>query len=86
MGQDQTSVMDYKKILLVYLNHVGEMEGTDFLGRSADNGIKGLNSAELAHLRELSEGKTEPCSLCKYDHGHMIGCKNNPVDIALRKS
>lgn len=24
------------------------------------------------------------CPLCHYQHGHMIGCANNPVDIALR--
>jgi len=23
------------------------------------------------------------CALCNYQHGHQIGCKNNPVDIAL---
>ena len=25
------------------------------------------------------------CLLCNYQHGHAIGCKNNPVDIALNK-
>ena len=25
------------------------------------------------------------CPLCDYQHGHAIGCKNNPVDIALSK-
>jgi hypothetical protein len=25
------------------------------------------------------------CALCNYQHGHAIGCKNNPVDIALAK-
>ena len=24
------------------------------------------------------------CPLCKYQHGHQIGCENNPVDIALK--
>ena len=24
------------------------------------------------------------CPLCEYQHGHKIGCENNPVDIALR--
>lgn len=76
--------VDYKKILLAYLNHVGELEGTCFLGRSADQGIKGLTSEELTHLCELSKSKPEQCPLCNYDHGHMIGCNNNPVDIALK--
>jgi hypothetical protein len=26
------------------------------------------------------------CALCNYQHGHTIGCKNNPVDIALAKA
>ena len=25
------------------------------------------------------------CPLCNYQHGHSIGCENNPVDIALAK-
>jgi hypothetical protein len=28
--------MDYKNLLLKYINHVGEIEGTTFLGRSLD--------------------------------------------------
>lgn len=24
------------------------------------------------------------CELCNYQHGHSIGCDNNPVDIALK--
>ena len=26
------------------------------------------------------------CNLCNYQHGHQIGCGNNPVDIALRQA
>ncbi len=26
----------------------------------------------------------ERCPLCRYQHGHAIGCANNPVDIGLR--
>jgi hypothetical protein len=32
-------------------------------------------------------GEAEPveprCNLCRYKHGHCIGCPNNPVDLAL---
>ena len=24
------------------------------------------------------------CPMCSYQHGHQIGCENNPIDIALR--
>ena len=40
---------------------------------------------------QLSAPKAKPltdeqkrCPLCRYDHGHSIGCDNNPVDIALK--
>ena len=26
------------------------------------------------------------CPMCSYQHGHQIGCENNPIDIALRAS
>lgn len=28
--------------------------------------------------------KATQCELCQYQHGHQIGCANNPVDIALK--
>lgn len=49
-------VFDYKKILLAYIDHVGQCEGVTFLGRPADNGIEGLSSEELEELLRL--GKT----------------------------
>ena len=44
---------DYKKILLAYINHVGECEGCTFLGWSLDNGVTGLSSEEVEELRSL---------------------------------
>ena len=29
-------------------------------------------------------GENKRCTLCNYQHGHQIGCENNPVDIALQ--
>lgn len=29
-------------------------------------------------------GVPSRCPLCSYQHGHAIGCENNPVDIALK--
>lgn len=60
-----------------------------------ENVIVQLSNAESA-LRETltsvpdwaSEAIEQPaqrCPLCNYQHGHAIGCKNNPVDIALNK-
>lgn len=49
------------------------------------------NAALHRRIRELEsqrmpEGwKLVPirCPLCEYQHGHKIGCENNPVDIAM---
>ena len=46
---------DYKKLLLAYINHIGEIEGTDFLGKSADHGINGLEADEIEELRRVSK-------------------------------
>lgn len=35
-------------------------------------------------VRQWLKGRR--CPLCKYQHGHQIGCDNNPVDIELRAS
>lgn len=37
-----------------------------------------------ALLREAAQ--PERCPLCSYEHGHSIGCPNNPVDIELRRA
>ena len=54
--------------------------------------IKWLES-EVARL-EACAARTVPeassaifasrCPMCSYQHGHQIGCENNPIDIALR--
>ena len=56
--------------------------------------IKWLES-EVARL-EACAARTVPeayseifasrCPMCSYQHGHQIGCENNPIDIALRAS
>jgi hypothetical protein len=32
----------------------------------------------------LTASQKPRCELCGYQHGHAIGCANNPVDIALK--
>lgn len=39
----------------------------------------------LSFLEGTSPQPAQRCSLCNYQHGHSIGCENNPVDIALNK-
>lgn len=40
-----------------------------------------------AALTAAKQAQPEPvrCQLCNYQHGHKIGCENNPVDIALKQ-
>jgi hypothetical protein len=45
---------DYRKLLIAYIAHVGDCEGTDFLGNSAKDGIKGLSEEEVEELKYLS--------------------------------
>lgn len=33
--------------------------------------------------RSFTSGVKVRCELCGYQHGHAIGCTNNPVDMAL---
>jgi hypothetical protein len=47
---------DYKKILKAYIEHVGDMEGIDFLGGGCPN-LPGLTEAEFAELKRISEEK-----------------------------
>lgn len=35
-------------------------------------------------LRAVAEREVQRCDSCGYQHGHQIGCDQNPVDIALR--
>lgn len=32
----------------------------------------------------LTASQKPRCELCNYQHGHAIGCANNPVDVALK--
>jgi hypothetical protein len=44
-----------------------------------------LTHVESAILAMLTASQKPRCELCGYQHGHAIGCANNPVDIALGK-
>lgn len=47
----------------------------------------GASYQTIARATEQAHGITgdsKRCPLCNYQHGHQIGCKNNPVDIALQ--
>ena len=47
----------------------------------------GVISAQEAMLKIASSPpapQAKRCKVCNYQHGHQIGCENNPVDIALK--
>jgi hypothetical protein len=53
-------IFDYKKILLAYINHVGEREGVTFLGEDEKRwGITGLSSEEVEELLRLDSDANE---------------------------
>lgn len=41
--------------------------------------------ADLELDEARADGVPVPCPLCGYQHGHAIGCANNPVDVALAR-
>lgn len=49
------NTFDYKKILMAYLDHVAQCEGTYFLGSSTNNGIGRLTDDEVNELMRLSQ-------------------------------
>lgn len=50
--------------------------------------FQSLGQYRSALLAALSAAPAAPqparCPQCNYQHGHQIGCENNPVDIALK--
>lgn len=49
--------MDYRKLLLKYMEYINDMEGTDFTGKSLS--MSNLFSGdEIRQLRELSESNS----------------------------
>lgn len=55
--------IDYRKILAAYMEHVGETEGTDFVGCYFDDGYSGeLSHAERIALLEVCSERRGPGS------------------------
>jgi len=52
---------DYRKILMAYIQHVGQEEGTDFLGFAAVDSLRelGLDADEIEELEHVA-GLTIP--------------------------
>lgn len=50
------------------------------------DGAQGLDRSALEKIDAAiakATGGDARCPLCRYEHGHAIGCKNNPVDKAI---
>ena len=52
-------------------------------GEFSKNALCGADKVEGWTERVATVAATR-CSTCNYQHGHRIGCKNNPVDISLK--
>jgi hypothetical protein len=53
------------------------------LKRDKDIGVK--YDEAITAIKQALAAPVQRCALCDYQYGHAIGCKNNPVDIALGK-
>jgi hypothetical protein len=53
MPAEEAPALDYKRILYVYLNHVGQCEGVTFVTQEKLGCLGHLTSAELEALREI---------------------------------
>lgn len=50
--------------------------------RQAADPLSAMNVGRALIAR--AGGVPSRCPLCGYQHGHAIGCENNPLDIALK--
>ena len=60
----------------------------EFEAKSDERLMEDWGPGPHEHHSLPARGADQPaqrCPLCNYQHGHAIGCKNNPVDIALNK-
>lgn len=47
--------VDYRKILIAYINHVGSVEGVDFLGDDQSTFVAGLSDEENVELAKARD-------------------------------
>jgi len=60
--------MDWRKILWVYINHVGDCEGVDFLSNIYPGYEKYLTAEEVAALRDIASENGPDKGPLKPDH------------------
>ena len=72
---------DYKNIMELVLCYGQEKQSFG----ATNDAERGIGAGDiLAKIRAMLAAAPRRCHLCDYQHGHKIGCVNNPVDIALR--
>lgn len=70
------AMTDAERKLTEWLAQYSEAEQERILQYAIDHILPNLLARRLHPLR---------CEACNYQHGHAIGCKNNPVDSALKE-
>ena len=55
-----------------------------FIGLSIHKPMVFMGSTAAPLFLAAGAAPKPRCELCDYQHGHAIGCDNNPVDIALK--
>lgn len=61
----------------------GDEPGEECLLRWGADPVDYVEQFRSALPGAVARGVPVRCPLCRYQHGHAIGCANNPVDIAL---
>jgi hypothetical protein len=90
MTDKKTQALKLALEALTPLTINAELRGDNFpkgneIHKMADMGWKAITAIREALASEANEQPAQRCPLCNYQHGHAIGCENNPVDIALAK-
>lgn len=89
LAQDYRQALQYELIKL-FTPLSDEQITTVYFGatgqslRPQDNVLAHKFARAIEHQHGI-KGDSKRCPLCNYQHGHQIGCENNPVDIALKR-
>lgn len=75
----------YKSQAVFHKAHLVPLPNGCYSGLVAETAWRAWQAAQTVP-EAYSEIFASRCPMCSYQHGHQIGCENNPIDIALRAS
>jgi hypothetical protein len=87
-GEEHMSITAMKQALERVAKAIDEPNNTMSDAKALKEIMRQLRLIHATLSTAIKQARSEPvqrCALCNYQHGHAIGCKNNPIDIALNK-